>query len=225
VPRGHTGHWRNSHRLRPRPNPHKRSTWPATRFAVDQSSMGSPASIRSQHDRIATREPAGQIHNPIFEPHRFRTCPTARAPIGSAQSRSELARPVGAIETIMRRNQRSERAVTGVRASQRWWPGTGSNRRPSDFQFQVHPVGVGLPGILLAVVTSQKRQKHPEHWSYWTVRWTPCDWTPGLSAHVARCSQHPVRAPGRLARHQNIARWANEHRGIGITLRRRRDRS
>ncbi len=34
------------------------------------------------------------------------------------------------------------------------WPGAGSNRRPSDFQFKVHLIEVGLPDILLAVVAS-----------------------------------------------------------------------
>jgi hypothetical protein len=44
-------HSHNSRRPRPRPNPHKRSTSPTTRFAVERSSTGSPASIRSQRDR------------------------------------------------------------------------------------------------------------------------------------------------------------------------------
>jgi integrase len=52
-------------------NPHKSWTWPATRSAVEQSSTGSPASTRSQHDRISARKPADQTHNPIFEPHRL----------------------------------------------------------------------------------------------------------------------------------------------------------
>src|SRR5437868_10038301 len=41
------------------------------------------------------------------------------------------------------------------------WPGAGSNRRPSDFQFQVQLIGVGLPGTLWAVVTLERHQKHP----------------------------------------------------------------
>ena len=41
---------------------------------------------------------------------------------------------------------------TSVYADQRRWPGAGSYRRPSDFQFKVHLIGVGLPGILRAAV-------------------------------------------------------------------------
>jgi hypothetical protein len=54
-----------------------------------------------------------------------------------------------------------------------WWPGAGSNRRPFDFQLQVHLIGVRLPGILLALVRLRRRQKHRDDWSYWTVHWTP----------------------------------------------------
>ena len=54
IPRGHTAHCANSHRLKPIPSPHQRSTSPTTRFAADRSSTGSPASITSQHDRPGT---------------------------------------------------------------------------------------------------------------------------------------------------------------------------
>ena len=49
---GHTERSHNSHRPRPRSIPHTWSTWPTTRFAAERSSAGSPASIRSHHDRI-----------------------------------------------------------------------------------------------------------------------------------------------------------------------------
>jgi hypothetical protein len=78
----------------------------------------------------------------------------------------------------------------------KWWPGARPNRRPSDFQFQVHLIGVGLPGILLAVVTSSRHQKYLENWSYWTVHWTPLggmsDDRRAASACGATCSRHPT---------------------------------
>ena len=60
IPRGHTERLANWHRLKPIPSPHQRSTSPTTRFAAEQSSTGSPASIRSQHDRNGHRKPPGQ---------------------------------------------------------------------------------------------------------------------------------------------------------------------
>jgi hypothetical protein len=71
------------------------------------------------------------------------------------------------------------------------WPGAGSNRRPSDFQFQVHLIGVRLLGILCAVVTAERHQKHPEDWSYWTVCGTPRHWTLRRLVHAAiiACTQ------------------------------------
>jgi aryl-alcohol dehydrogenase-like predicted oxidoreductase len=57
--------------LRPRPSPTSDQPSPTTRCAADRSSADSPASTRSQHDRIEHRKPAGQAENPIFEPHRI----------------------------------------------------------------------------------------------------------------------------------------------------------
>lgn len=72
--------------------------------------------------------------------------------------------------------------------------GRGRTRRPSDFQFKVHLIEVGLPGISLARVPPQRHQKHQEDWRYWTVHWTPLGGTsearrpPRLAAlHTAVC--------------------------------------
>jgi hypothetical protein len=43
------------------------------------------------------------------------------------------------------------------------------------FSFQVHLIGVQLPGTLLAVVTPKRHQKHPKHWSYRTFVGHPPD--------------------------------------------------
>jgi hypothetical protein len=67
IPRGHTGRWRNSHRPKPKPHTHKRSTSPTSRYAAKQSSTDSPTSISSPHDhtRFAAK-PAGQTPEPYI---------------------------------------------------------------------------------------------------------------------------------------------------------------
>jgi hypothetical protein len=75
-----------------------------------------------------------------------------------------------------------------LRCSERW-PGTGRTVDLPIFRFQVHPVGVGLPGILLAVVTPSRRQKRTEDWSYWTV-----DWTPRLNTEISSTLHAVLRA-------------------------------
>ena len=67
-------------------------------------------------------------------------------------------------------DQRSSKET--VCASQWWWLGTGSNRRPSDFQFKVHLVGVVLPGTSRSLPLQVGYQEYFVDHNYWTVRWT-----------------------------------------------------
>jgi hypothetical protein len=131
-----------------------------------------------------------RLRRGYLPPPRVRASrPVARPHSGGSEISTVIRSQGGAVKnggwpTIETKRDEKDQE-TSVHAVQGWWPGAWSNRRPSDFQFQVHPGGVGLPGILLAVVTSWKNQKHPEHWSYWTVRWTPRRCIGAAPAHAA----------------------------------------
>ena len=76
----------------------------------------------------------------------------------------------------LRRTELDRMLDTSIWPDQKRWPGAGSNRRLSDFQFQVHLRGVLLPGILLALVPSQRHQRYQRGLelldsSLDTVRW------------------------------------------------------
>jgi hypothetical protein len=87
-------------------------------------------------------------------------------------------------------------AAQGKQAMQRFRPSLGAKRRPSDFQFKVHLIRVALPGILLAVVWSQRPRKHPKHRSYWTVHWTPLDGRPLFEGRRSRRARLMAARPG-----------------------------
>ncbi len=87
-----------------------------------------------------------------------------------------------------------------VRAGQRWWPGAGSNRRPSDFQFKVHLIGVELPGTFRSLPLRVGYCRYLADHSYWTAHPTT-----GHQDGPIRCARS---APGFAFR---VTDWRSKH--------------